>query len=207
MKSIRIAALALFIIVLNVTLAEAGWLIYHKPEFKGKVIDAESKDPIEGAVVVVRYMKYPIIGGPGGRSATVLNVRETLTDKDGAFRIPSYTTLIPFSLGYKAVFIVYKPGYASITDLDLEEVFSKDSNKKEVELPWLYNKDMKFIFAPRYVELPRAKTREERIKASPSPVGEESDWKKQKQLIKSIREEWRYLYNQDPGDLYKVRGE
>ncbi|MBI3583826.1 MAG: hypothetical protein HY096_07745, partial [Nitrospinae bacterium] len=28
------------------------WMVYHKPAFKGKVIDAETKKPIEGAVVV-----------------------------------------------------------------------------------------------------------------------------------------------------------
>lgn len=199
------SAVVMLACILSVTpsSSEASWLIYHKPEFKGKILDTENKEPIEGAVVVVKYMKYPLIGGPGGKSATILNIREALTDKEGTFRIPSYTTLIPFSLGYKAVFIVYKPGYASITDLDLEEVYSKDSDKEEVEIPWLHNQDIKFRFAPRRVALPRVKTKEERMWAKPAPVGEPSDWKSQKQLIKTIREEWKYLYNEDPGNLYK----
>lgn len=162
MKTIKIAALALFIIGLNVTLSEAGWLIYHKPEFEGKVIDAETRQPIEGAVVVVRYLKYPIIGGPGGRSATVQNVREALTDKNGFFRIPSYTALIPFSVEAMAVFVVFKPGYASISRMNLEETFSSNAHDKEVEYPWLGNRNLKFVFGYGYVGLPKVKTEEDR---------------------------------------------
>jgi len=43
----------------------AGWLIYHKPEFKGKVIDAKTKEPLEGAVVVVAYYQKTF-GWPAG---------------------------------------------------------------------------------------------------------------------------------------------
>ena len=51
------------IFILNSSPSFAIWPIYHKPEFKGKVIDAETKEPIEGAVVVVVYNKitYAII--------------------------------------------------------------------------------------------------------------------------------------------------
>src|SRR3989338_7708901 len=89
----------------------AGWLIYHKPEFKGKVIDAETKEPIEGAVVVVVYNKHTLISGPGGGHSSVIKVKETLTDKKGEFYFPSYTTLIqPNSIEDNAEFIIYKPG-------------------------------------------------------------------------------------------------
>ena len=91
----------------------AGWLIYHKPAFEGKVIDAETKEPIEGAVVVAIYNKTLMSLGAGTNSYEI-HVRETLTDKDGYFRIPSYSTIIqPFSWEDSATFIIYKPGYGS----------------------------------------------------------------------------------------------
>ena len=42
-----------------------SWLYYSKPEFRGRVIDAETKQPVEDAVVVVLYEKWEF-GGPGG---------------------------------------------------------------------------------------------------------------------------------------------
>jgi hypothetical protein len=92
--------------------SHASWLIYHKPEFKGKVIDAETKAPIEGAAVSVYYkVLYYDIGGGGTR---VIHTKETLTDENGEFVIPSYTTLmLPLNTSANADFIIYKPGYAS----------------------------------------------------------------------------------------------
>ena len=90
-----------------------GWLIYHKPEFKGKVIDSETKQPIEGAVVVAIYYKKSMMGIVESYSV-IMNVKETLTDKNGEFYIPSYTTVIqPLSWESKATFIIFKPGYGS----------------------------------------------------------------------------------------------
>ncbi|MEK7846623.1 MAG: hypothetical protein AAB257_06635, partial [Nitrospinota bacterium] len=90
-----------------------GWLIYSKPEFKGKVIDAETKEPIEGAVVVAVYSKQAIRIEPESVGITI-DVKESLTDKDGDFRIPSYITIIdPFAWSKPVTFIIFKPGYGS----------------------------------------------------------------------------------------------
>ena len=91
--------------------AESSWVLYHKPAFKGKVIDAETKQPIEGAVAVAVYSKESWFFSPGTVSI-IINVREAPTDKDGIFKIPSYTTTIdPLSVGRDVSFIIYKPGY------------------------------------------------------------------------------------------------
>ena len=55
-RIVILIALLSFLVFASVP-AFAGWLIYHKPAFKGKVINAETKGPIEGAVVVVTYTK------------------------------------------------------------------------------------------------------------------------------------------------------
>jgi hypothetical protein len=156
-----------------------AWLIYHKPAFKGKVIDAETKGPIEGAVVAAVYTK--VVGGLGpGWSSSPFDARETFTDKDGMFSIPSYTTITqPFSFNSFAEIIIFKPGYGSfpccqkipygINREDTELFFSEDfSKEREVELVvgvdnGPITKYCKVTFG--VVELPKLKTNKERLDA------------------------------------------
>jgi hypothetical protein len=72
----------------------AGWIVFHKPAYKGKLIDAETKEPIEGAVVVAIYQKSPFISGPAGGSSSIVKVKESLSDKNGEFIIPSCFALM-----------------------------------------------------------------------------------------------------------------
>jgi hypothetical protein len=63
--------------------------------YKGRVIDAETKEPIVGAVVLaVWYRRAPGLGGP---SQGFLDAEETLTDKNGEFVIGEHppASLIP----------------------------------------------------------------------------------------------------------------
>jgi hypothetical protein len=78
--------------------------------YRGQVIDAETKQPIEDAVVAAGYYKeYPMF--PEAQTS-VINVRETVTDKDGLFVIPSYITIIaPFSWQLLTDFRIIKPHY------------------------------------------------------------------------------------------------
>jgi hypothetical protein len=193
MKNKRNIFYLLALMLLTVPLT--GCFIYHKPEFKGQVVDAESKQAIEGAVVVAVYSKMTM--GIPEHYSSIINVRETLTDKEGKFRIPSYTTIIqPFSWGMSwgetATFTIFKPGYASMSDWNLEENLTKGMVKEDA-VPWFYNKDLKFTFAPGIIGLPKLKTREERLKAMPSIVGESPDYKKQTELIKVLNFERREL--------------
>lgn len=151
--------------------ASSGWIIYHESAFKGKVINAETKEPIEGAVVVAIYRirEYSFVQS----DAAVADVKEVLTGKNGEFYIPPHTfvSFYPVAKGEITTFIVFKPGYASVSESNLGEILSKDTGK-EVESPWLYNKDLKFIFAPGLIGLPKVKTREERLKATPGHITE-----------------------------------
>ncbi|MEK6777695.1 MAG: hypothetical protein AABY87_12585 [bacterium] len=160
-----------------------GWLVYSKPEFKGKVIDAETKEPIEGAVVVAVYSKQAIRVAPESVGITI-DVKESLADKDGNFRIPSYITIIdPFAWSKPVTFIIFKPGYGSFPDwrvrppkgmsmeITFEKFFSGEVGvEKEVWVttdPWKIgseSKKEKVVFG--VVELPKLKTRDERWKAS-----------------------------------------
>ena len=174
----------------------AGWLIYHKPAFSGRVIDAETKAPIEGAVVVVSYEKSTI--SVPHAYTSIIKIRETLTDKNGEWRIPSYWTIIqPFSVEYHARFLIYKPGYGNYPMQHVsppnpgvggEVIFSGELGTKG-EVNWM---------AQRYqvtfgvVELPPLVIREDRLRALPSAPGDSTS-KDLPILYKVINEERRYF--------------
>jgi len=93
--------------------ASHAWLIFHKPEYRGKIIDAETKKPLEGVVVVAIYSTSDVIGGPGGPSSREIGAREALTDENGIFVIPSYTTIMnPIARENGTQFIIFKAGYS-----------------------------------------------------------------------------------------------
>lgn len=189
-----------------------GWLIYHKPEFKGKVIDINTKAPIDGAVVVVIYRKRTM-GLGAGTFSSIIEIKETLTDVNGKFRFPAYTTMIqPFSWETEASFIIYKPGYAGFDEIGPEDIFSgKETN--DYEFPSY--RDTKFkirLLRSGVVEIPRVITKEDRINTSMSPVEDSehrSSWyyEKQKMFIKAIRNEWQFIFGKDPSKLYKWEGD
>jgi len=54
------------------------------------------------------------------------------------------------------------------------------------------------------VELVRVQTDEERKMALIDPIGEKSDWKKQRQLIKMVRGEWERITGKPAGNLYQI---
>ncbi len=202
MRLMRAFGLAALILVLVDTSSEAGWLIYHKPAFKGKVIDAETKKPIEGAVVVVVYEKGNW-NGPGGGYTSAVKVKETLTDKNGEFKFPSYTTLIlPFlSEESDAVFLIYKPGYGyfaphGISVPDMEIFFSQGFGEmRDIKILWGTEQLEGYI--PKWVRIPfgivellKLKTREERLNAITYPYGDVKS-KDIRLLYKAINEERR----------------
>jgi len=149
-----------------VSFSEAGWLIFHEPEFNGKILDIETNQPIEGAVVVVEYKKETM-GLGGGNISWVIDVRETLTDKKGNFHFPSYTTLIqPFSWQIQPIFIIFKPGYASI-EWPLKKYFTgEETGVQEGTWPGPEFKGLKYrLRGLGIVELPRLTMREQRLVA------------------------------------------
>lgn len=107
------SVLVIVLILFVYTTCSCAWLIYHKPALKGRVIDAETKEPIEGAVVVVVYYEGIVIFEEGTR---FLDIQEALTKSNGEFYIPPYTTLTFNPLSISSDFeinIIFKPGYGS----------------------------------------------------------------------------------------------
>jgi hypothetical protein len=185
------------------TNAGSGWLVFHEKSFKGKIIDVETKEPIEGAVVVAQYHVNML--GPTGSHTTLIDVQEVLTDKNGDFILPSLTKLInPISTGDDTSFLIWKPGFKK-EDIWGGYFFSKEPGTVE-NRP--VHAEGGLVLRPvrlGIVELGKVRTREERRVAKPGPVGDEPEWRKQKQFIKMIREEWEFLYGEPARDLYKIK--
>ncbi len=220
-KSAICFIVVLFLVIfagILIALNFGNWIIYLKPEFKGKVIDAETREPVEGAVVMVAY-KREQLAIPHSTSM-LKNIREAVTKEDGTFIVPAYTSVAgPLSFDFYVRFLIYKPGYGrfpgqkayplGLTITDEETFFSKETGGKgeivmRVKLDETGISERKKVSVEfGIVELQKLKTREERIKAKPSPEGwKRSDYKKQRNLIKALRGERQYLFSEDASDLY-----
>jgi hypothetical protein len=80
--------------------------------FKGKVVDAETKQPIAGAVVLAVYEStaYTLAGDVG----VIVDGRETLTDENGEFRLPRKRRWLVLRRGYpEGQLTIFKPGYGA----------------------------------------------------------------------------------------------
>jgi hypothetical protein len=102
------------ILLLSVfSLLSSGCAIYHHyGPYYGKVVDADTKQPLEGAAVLAVY--YTQSYGPGGSVSHFLDSQEVVTDKKGEFNVPPMTALTfrSFqSFETYAWFTIFKPGY------------------------------------------------------------------------------------------------
>lgn len=194
MKPTIIIIFTVLIIAFIAASSEAGWLIYHVPELNGQILDIETKQPIEGAVVVVEYNKKTM--GLGASMSSIMDVRETLTNKDGNFHFHPYTTLIqPFSWQIPTSFIIFKPGYAS---LELGAGYFTDEVTKEQSGVWPGPEFKCLQYRLRghgIVELPKITTREQRLVAihTADISGAEIDTNELPLLYKNIRDEYKAL--------------
>lgn len=92
--------------------AEAG---YRGP-FEGRVIDAETRQPIQGAVVFVEWLSGTPT--PAGRIDEFYDATEVLTDEQGYFRIEKKGSWNPWTNWMlKATGLIYKAGYGAVTNL------------------------------------------------------------------------------------------
>ena len=90
--------------------------------YQGKVIDAETKEPIEGGVVVAEWWEQR--GFFFGSTERLKDVKEALTDQEGRWSIvgpegyedkliPGFLQLLGIWVTKSPSFVVFKPGYCS----------------------------------------------------------------------------------------------
>jgi len=171
-----------------------GWIISREGPFKGKIIDAETKEPIEGAIIVAQYhvMALYVVGW----RSDLKDIREALTDSKGEFYLPTVTMLMsPTSFGDDTSFLIWKPGYKYRESWG-GYFFTKEPGTIE-NRPTHTDKGLE-LKPTRLgiVELTPVKTMEERLKSMPTRVGDEEydpGYKKEKNLVKLINAERKFL--------------
>jgi len=152
--------------------ASTGHIYYSDGPWKGTIIDAETKQTIEGAVVVAIWRKE--YGGPVGPYSYFLDAREVLTDAKGNFLIPKFWKLnvLPFIRWFDGPrFEIFKPGYTAFPGLDYFEKYFPQSPLRvdDDTLAEMFKKGV-------VVELLKLKTREERLRNIPGlPVDHSSN--------------------------------
>lgn len=136
-----------------VTMANAGG------PWKGRIVDMETGEPLEGAVVLAVW--DTVYRTPTGPHSNFYNARETLSDKDGYFEVPRYTPInfLPLIRSIKGPFLhIFKPEYLKVEIYNWEGM-----NEKPVELTrWVGDTTYTFRLSPGLIELPRLKTNQER---------------------------------------------
>jgi hypothetical protein len=93
--------------------------------FEGKVLDAETKEPIEGAAVLAVYYQETI--SPAGSNHYAVDAQETLTDANGEFKIPaSVVKLKDVSWKPDCNLTIFKPGYGVFPDHKLSNAVGEE---------------------------------------------------------------------------------
>ena len=144
---LRVLAVCFWLLVVGAGTVGAqkpeGWdryLDHHRGPYRGQVLDAETKAPLAGAVVVALWRRDRVY--PFHITAEHYAVRETVTDSDGRFLLevrdleegaPRRTR--------RPVFLIFLPGYGAFPRLQksptgfLGDVFERSGTT--VELPRL----------------------------------------------------------------------
>lgn len=166
--------------------------------YGGRVIDFETKEPIEGAVVVAYWDER--VATPAGEATRLKEVKEMLTDRNGAWSITgpeeeSGDPYYSFATGTYYIqhprFIVFKPGYCP-----WPEGFSIDACIGKIK-PGGAGK----VAEGENVELTKLEDKKDRLKArriwpvydSYEGKREEDFLRKQRSFIKLLNQENRYL--------------
>lgn len=101
--------------------------------YKGKVVDAETGEPIEGVVVLgVWYSTMPT---PAGEVSKYYDARETVTDSNGEFKLNGQGLLL-FSRVEPPWVTIFKAGYSyySVSWRELKREMKREKGKPVIPL-------------------------------------------------------------------------
>lgn len=106
----RCCRVAFFLVVATAFFALSGCVSMMRVDgpYEGRVVDAETLSPIEGAVVVGAWYKVDIT--PAGRYSRDYDSKEVLTDRNGEFRIEGKGLLVLSGVD-GMVLTLFKAGY------------------------------------------------------------------------------------------------
>lgn len=175
--------LTISILLLTVPSVWAFDFLYHSDgPYKGKVIDLETGEPIEGAVAaVVWYLTHRFC-----------DAKETVTDKNGEFLLPSGScfSFWPFTEMDPAVVVVFKPGYLAYPPL------GATFEERKARMPGFTGHEFQDKKKYNIIKLGRPKTRREKeftLSHAQSPLGNDEALPKLPILLKLTNEESKKL--------------
>lgn len=142
-----------FLIVTSTT-GCAGHLVYSSGLYHGRVLDAETKEPLSGTVVLAIWYREVAFIPMAAHSPAVdyHDALEVLADAQGEFTVPAKTHLTAIGKIREPEFVIYYPGYGSYPSLQAYP-------QRKEEITAAYRE--KFF----RIELIKLKTREERLRS------------------------------------------
>jgi hypothetical protein len=163
----------------------ADFLYHSDGPYKGKVIDLETGEPIEGAVVagvwVLAFNFTPFC-----------DAKEAVTDKNGEFLLPkaSCFSLWPLAERDRMVIVIFKPGYLGYPPL------GPSPEERRARMPGFTGKEFKNSKRHNIIKLRKVKTQEERKFTYDHVSGlfiSDQAFKRMPQLLKLVNQERRNL--------------
>lgn len=154
-----------WVLILLLLSVSTGCAHYTRGPWMGKVIDSETKQPIEGVVVVaVWWVDFAAVIE---RHAAYVDAVETLTNQNGYFEISakSYSSMRSDAHIFGPSFTIYKPGYGCFPR---SHTYPKEWEEYRALVEYEdHPKGWKDYFEEQgaTVELPKIATRDGRIKS------------------------------------------
>ena len=158
-----------FVLMLNILLilltSSCVSAVRYEGPYKGRVIDADTGEPIEGVVILGVWNKeYPT---PGGAVHKFHDARETKTDKNGEFSIQGMgveilSNVIPMDV------LIFKAGYEHIgmgpwasfkKSSHFRKIIKWEGNRAIIPLKKWTIEERKNRFGSYYVNIPNEKKR------------------------------------------------
>ena len=133
-----------------------GHLVYPSGPYRGRVVEAETKRPLAGAAVVAVWHQEAMLFGGHGPALDYHDALEVVTDAQGEFTIPAQTHFTLIGKIREPKLVVYYPGYIPYPELGTHP------QGEAVDLAY-----QRKVFE---IELPKVKTREERVRYANRPV-------------------------------------
>jgi hypothetical protein len=198
-RILRASVIVIFLLGGLHLISGCGFIIFLDKGYHGTIIDADTKEPIQGVVVAAIYSAGCL--APAHGYSKRLGARETVTDANGSFRTPVFFTINSLNC-FRGVtaFAVFKGGYGDhhnpyLRSLPGSILLNFDYYIYASDLP-----DTDDLFRKGVViELPKLKAAHERQEARPDvPWGIEKDMP---ELRKALDTETEYL----EGLLYPLR--
>ena len=145
---VKIENYTIFSILILIVLSTSACGINYN--VKGRVVDAKTNKPIEGASIAIHWIGWKI-GPPYASGAYTLKKAKDISDRDGYFKVPRYFL--------KSVYMgVYKKGYVCWHNRSvfLKGIGIKDKDRIEDRIGFKVRSGMVAKLEPFTDEYPRA---------------------------------------------------